>query len=343
MGCSSDLPFSDVIYKLVEIKEKGKDFIPTMKLSKGKTTLPSKKQIFRLFNASNDMDCDIIALDNEKFKGKGLLRKVMADGMRLYTEKNINEKREILKGKIDKLPLYLRDYCPERAYPVKVSNKLCTLTDTLTAQIKNRIAKRIVFFMDIDTQYDFLSEKGSLFVKDSLKVVGNIKKLTQLAKKNSVLVVSSQDTHTKHDSQFKEFPPHCVKGTEYQKKIRGTIAGPYKVLTPHKTYSPNELKKFTSDYAQIILQKNIINVFSNPNAQNLLEAIFPEKIYVYGVVTEYCIKDAVEGIIKSGFQVAVVKDAVKEISVKEKNRLFSLWEKKGVEFITTKELLAQFN
>jgi nicotinamidase/pyrazinamidase len=156
-----------------------------------------------------------------------------------------------------------------------------------------------------------------------------------------VLVVSSQDTHVKNDPEFKEFPAHCVRGTSRHKKIEETIIKPYKVLTANRVYSPQELKSFTGHYAQIVLQKNIINVFSNPNTYSLLETIFPEKIYVYGVVTEYCIKAAVEGIIKSGFAVAVVTDAIKEISLKAKNRLFSLWKKKGVEFITTKQLLEQ--
>ena len=327
----------------MEIKEKGKDFIPTMKLSEGKTTLPSKKQLFRVFDAGGGMECDVIALGGESFKGKKLLKRVMAGGIRLYAEKNINEKREILKERISRLPQYLHKIRPERFYPVEISDKLGSLVQTLTAQIKNRIAKRIVFFMDIDTQHDFLNAKGSLFVKDSSKVLENIKKLTRLAKKNSVLVVSSQDTHAKDDPEFKEFPAHCIRGTERHKKIKETIAGSYKVLTSKKVYSPKELKNFVLRYDQIILQKNIINIFSNPNTLNLLEVIFPEKIYIYGVVTEYCIKAAVDGIINSGFRVAVVTDAIKEISVKEKNKLFSFWKKKGVEFIKTKEILDNFS
>ncbi|MDP2923350.1 MAG: nicotinate phosphoribosyltransferase [Candidatus Omnitrophota bacterium] len=343
MGCSSDMPFSDVIYKLVEIKEKGKDFVPTMKLSEAKSTLPSKKQVFRVFGRDAKMKKDIIVLDKEALNGKKLLRKVMAEGIRLYKEKDIEEKRKIFIEKIEKLPLCFHMVNPAFAYPVEISKKLSGVVNTLTTQIKNRIAKRIVFFMDIDTQYDFLDKRGSLFVKNSSSVLENIKKLTILAKKNEILIVSSQDTHTKDDPEFKEFPAHCIKGTRYHKKIKETMLKPYKVLTSKKVYSSKELKNISSRYAQIILQKDIINFFSNPNIPNLLETIFPEKIYVYGVVTEYCIKEAVEGIIKSGFPVAVVEDAIREISQKEKDKLFSAWRKRGVEFITTRELLRLLN
>ena len=82
-----------------------------------------------------------------------------------------------------------------------------------------------------------------------------------------------------------------------------------------------------------------LNVFSNPNAANFLETVFPDKVVVYGVVTEYCIKEAVEGIARLGFSVVIVKDAIKEISREEKRKLFSLWESKGIEFTTASALL----
>jgi len=340
MGCSSDLPFTDVIYKLVEIKEKNKQFIPTMKLSEGKTTLPGKKQIFRIFDGKGIMQKDYIGLDKEKIKGKKLLKKMMDKGTRLYKEKNMNEKKKIFLERVKRLPEALKKIDKNYQYPIIVSKNLCSLVSEIKEQIKERTAKKVIFF-DIDTQYDFLTKNGALYVKDSEAIIKNLNKLTNFANKNNIIIVSSQDVHRKEDPEFKEFGPHCVKGTKGYKKLPSTLLRNYKVITYKKTYSPEELKQNCKKYSQIILEKNILNVFSNPNTLNLLEAIFPDEIYVYGVVTEYCIKEAVEGLIKNNLSVFLVEDAIKEISSKEKDRLFSSWKKKGVQFVKTKAVLGK--
>jgi nicotinate phosphoribosyltransferase len=342
MGCSSDLAYTDVIYKLVEIKEKGKDFIPTMKLSKGKSTLPSKKQVFRVFDKSGIMEKDVIVLDRESAKGKKVLKKLMQSGNIIYKEKSVNEKRKIFEEKIAKLPNSLKDIRSGYVYPVAISKGLAAFTERLRCQLVKRVSRKLMF-MDIDTQYDFLNKNGALYVKDSEQILDNLKKLKEFARKNSILVVSSHDTHIKDDPEFKYFPPHCVTGSGGHKKIKETIFSKFKVLTFKKIYSKEELKTAVANYQQIILEKNIINIFSNPNALNLLEVVFPDKVYVYGVVTEYCVKEAVDGLIKNGFSIGIVEDAIKEISLKEKEKLFSLWKKRGVEFITTENLLKSLN
>jgi nicotinate phosphoribosyltransferase len=341
MGCSSDLPYTDVIYKLVEIKERGKDFIPTMKLSEGKTTLPSKKQIFRIFNKNGFMEKDYIELERERICGKKILKKLMNGGRRTCKEKSLEEKREIFLEKIKKVPPYLKKLDSVCNYPVKIGKQLSLRLKGLKEKIEKRISPKIVF-VDIDTQYDFLDKKGALYVKNSESILKNLKLLTNFAKKHRILILSSQDTHRKEDPEFEQFSPHCIKGTWGHKKIKETLIDKYKIISFKKSYSSEELRKIVEKFNQIILEKSILNVFSNPNTLKLLEIIFPEEVYVYGVVTEYCIKEAVNGFLKWGFSVVVIEDAIKEISSKEKDKLFSIWKKKGVKFIKTRYLLDHF-
>ncbi|MFH1901311.1 MAG: nicotinate phosphoribosyltransferase [Candidatus Omnitrophota bacterium] len=338
MGCSSDLPYTDVIYKLVEVKGAGRSFIPTMKLSAGKTTLPSRKQVFRVFNEIGCMRKDIIALDGEAQGGKKLLRKLMNGGRRLYKEKDINEKRKVFKEKIKTLPFSSREVKDKVSFPVVISKKLSLLTKTLKKEVKRRISAKAIF-MDIDTQNDFLKVNGALYVEGSRGIVNNLKKLTNFALKKGILIISSQDTHERRDLELREFPPHCLKGTQGQEKIKETLLSKYMHLTFKKMHSLKRLETIASAFPQIILEKNTFNLFSNLNTANLLEVIFPEQVVVYGVVTEYCVKEAVEGLIKSGFRVVIVEDAICEISSKERDKLFFLWRKNGVKFMTTKTLL----
>ena len=338
MGCSSDLPFSDVVYKLVEIKEKGKEFIPTMKLSQGKTTYPGRKQIFRIFDKKGKMKQDYLGLEKERIEGKRLLIKVMQKGRRVLPEKSLEEKRKIFSKKIKTLPSPLKDISSSFVYPVKISPKLNQLIFSLNKEIKKRIKEKIIFF-DVDTQVDFLDKKGALYIPDSEKIINNIKLLTDLAKKKKILIISTQDTHRKDDPEFKEFAPHCIKGSKGHKKIKESLLDKYKVISFKKTYEFSKLQEFVEKYPQIILEKNILNVFSNPNTLPLLETIFPDKVYVYGVVTEFCVKEAVNNLLKENFEVIIIEDAVKEISEKEKEALFAHWRKKGVKFFTTEKII----
>jgi nicotinate phosphoribosyltransferase len=337
MGCSSDLPYTDVIYKLVEVKDAGAKFVPTMKVSKSKATMPSRKQVFRQFSINGIMQKDIIGIHDEKIQGRRLLKKMMHNGVNLYKEKNINEKRKIFLDKIKSLPEKLLGVKSSYEYPVETSNKLLVLASGLKEQIRKKVSEREIF-LDIDTQYDFIYKKGALYVKGAEKIVKNLKILTALAEKNNILIVSSQDTHTKDDPEFGVFGPHCISGTPCQNKIKETLIKKYKIIKHDRLYTTEQFKSLSRVFSQLVFEKNVLDVFSNQNFPLFFEAIFPDKVYIYGVVTEYCVKEAITGLIKYGFTVCVITDAIKGISQKEKDKLFVFWKKKGVEFLTVKEV-----
>ncbi len=341
MGCSSDLPYTDVIYKLVEIKENSRSFTPVMKLSSQKTTLPSKKQVFRIFSPCGLMKEDYICTFEEGFDGKKLLKKVMYKGKRLSREKSLKEKQKLLIDKIKLLPEGLKKIDASYVYPVLISEGLKKSARYVRKSIKARTARKIVFF-DIDTQFDFLSKKGALYVKSSEKIIPNIKKLISFANKNKIPVVSSQDTHVKCDAEFNDFPPHCVGGSRGHRKLAFTLFNRRKIISYRRVYSDEEIKRIIRHYPQIVITKNTLNVFSNPNTAAVFDLFFPEEVYVFGVATDYCVKEAVEGLLKRNFSVFIVEDAVKEISQKEKKRLFSFWKNRGVRFIKTNRLIREF-
>jgi len=244
--------------------------------------------------------------------------------------------------KIKHLPESAKSINTEFKYPVLISESLRKLTDSVKKQVVFRVAKKMVF-LDIDTQFDFIAKSGALYVKNSNSIIKNIEKLTKFARESNTPIISSQDTHHKNDIEFKEFPAHCIRGTKGHKKLKETILGKHKVVSFRDVCTEDEMDKIVSEYPQIILEKNVLNIFSNPNTLNILEAVSPEEVYVYGVAIEYCVKEAVEGLIKHGFSVIVVEDAVKEISHIEKEKLFSLWNKKGIKFIKTKGLINRAN
>ncbi len=76
MGVSADAPYFDMAYKLVLYADR-----PVLKLSSGKETLASEKQVFRFKTSKGKLRKDIIGLRNDDFDGaEPLLKKVMKKG-----------------------------------------------------------------------------------------------------------------------------------------------------------------------------------------------------------------------------------------------------------------------
>ncbi|MDD5069107.1 MAG: nicotinate phosphoribosyltransferase [Candidatus Omnitrophica bacterium] len=287
MGCSSDAPFTNVIYKLVEVKNRQGKFMPTMKLSQGKITLPGKKQVFRTIDKKGLMIKDVIALEGEKLKGRKLLKKLMSNGQKIYKKNSLNEKRNIFSAKFAEIPETFRKPDCLQTFPVDISRKLNALTETLKDEISMRFSPRVIF-IDIDTQYGFLKKGSNLYVPKTETLLDNIKALTRLAQEKKILVISSQDTHCSGDPEFKRFPVHCLKGSLEHKKIKESLLGKRVVVPTDKIFHFSWLSSLVEKNDQIIIEKHIFSIFSNPNMSSLLEIIFPDTIFLYGLVTEYC-------------------------------------------------------
>jgi nicotinamidase/pyrazinamidase len=191
-------------------------------------------------------------------------------------------------------------------------------------------------FFDVDTQYDFINKRGKLPVRGAYRIVPNLRKLTNFAAKEHIPIISSADAHLVTDSEFRLFPQHCVQKSAGQRKIRATLLKK-NVVIKNKRYTPNTLLRILRNYPQIIIEKQRLDVFTNPNAQSLLRKI--EVFCVYGVVTEYCVRAAVEGLLKLRKTVYIVTDAIRHIDRRKANRVLSGFKKRGVRLITTGRLL----
>jgi nicotinate phosphoribosyltransferase len=136
MSTSEDRPYVDIIYKLCERMGKTGKFAPTMKLSKGKITLPGRKQVFRVKNNVGDFVKDIIALGNEKVEGEPLLVKVMEKGEIIYQLPALEAIRERALENLSKLPDKYKKLEKTPQYPVEKSPTLKKMIKELTNKLK---------------------------------------------------------------------------------------------------------------------------------------------------------------------------------------------------------------
>jgi nicotinate phosphoribosyltransferase len=136
MSTSEDRPYIDVIYKLCEKMNKRGKFMPTMKLSKGKITLPGRKQVYRVKDSTDNFVKDIIALDNEKVGGEPLMVKVMEEGETVYDLPTLEAIRGKALENLSKLPRKYKRLKSAPRYPVELSPRLKKMINELTNELK---------------------------------------------------------------------------------------------------------------------------------------------------------------------------------------------------------------
>lgn len=163
-------------------------------------------------------------------------------------------------------------------------------------------------FFDVDTQLDFLYPAGALYVPGAESIVSQVAALNRYAGENGIPVISTIDAHPENDPEFLDWPPHCVAGTAGQHKPAATL------LEPRKTI-PGAREDFDVQGArQILLEKQSVDCFTNPNLPFLLERLGITNCVVYGVATEICVRNAALGLLKSGLGVELVTDAVRGLN-----------------------------
>lgn len=200
-------------------------------------------------------------------------------------------------------------------------------------------------FWNVDTQKDFVSPKGKLYVPGAEKLKPNWKKLTRLAKKKSIRVINSADHHYYNSAELdaspdfvKTFPEHCMSGTDGAAYIPETDPEDAVIFDWNREYliTPELLDR--ENNRNFIIRKDTFDVFSgNPWTEIILGLIKPETVVVYGVTTNVCVDFAVRGLSKKVKKVYVVKDAIKELP--NIPLPFKKWKKLNVEMILLDDLV----
>ena len=175
---------------------------------------------------------------------------------------------------------------------------------------------RTVFF-DVDTKIDFLYPAGALYVPGAETIVDKVAALNHYAAAHSIPVVSDMDAHTENDPEFRDWPPHCVAGTAGQQKPAATLLDKRAVI-PNTPCAVD-----VRGAQQILLEKQSLDCFTNPNLPALLDQLAAERYVVYGVVTEICVKHAALGLLKTGRRVELVTDAVRSLNDAERDRFLA--------------------
>ena len=196
-------------------------------------------------------------------------------------------------------------------------------------------------FLDVDTQIDFLFPAGALYVPGADEIVPNLAALTQYALASSHQIVSTADAHPENDPEFKDWKPHCVAGTIGQHKASATLSErPFPLVLSSNPGALESLIPQLPQAKQIIVEKHMLDCFSNPNLKLVLDALKPDRFVVYGVAIEHCVRHALSGIVDLGKPVYLVTDAIRGIDPDECSQVTSGFQAQGVTHCTTADVVA---
>jgi len=159
-------------------------------------------------------------------------------------------------------------------------------------------------WFDIDTQRDFMLPDGALAVPGAQAIIANLFRLVRRSGADAIPLVSSMDSHTPDDPEFADFPPHCVVGTLGHEKIPET-------LRPDAVRLDNldaaGVARAVGAGRQIIVGKSTFDVFTNPRLVEILDVDI-ERVAVFGVATDYCVRACVMGCRSRGLKTLLVTD-----------------------------------
>jgi nicotinamidase/pyrazinamidase len=199
---------------------------------------------------------------------------------------------------------------------------------------------------EVDAQADFMLPGGKLYVPGAEKIIPNISRLVDKARQGRVLLISSADSHAPDDSEFRRWPPHCVKGTAGAELIPEARAARQLVIPNQPDFV------FSADlgaYQQILLEKNTLDVFDNSNTDKLLTRLSSTRgsdserslhALVFGVVTEYCVLHAADGLLRRGHRVSIVVDAIQSLDITKGQETLDDLHSRGARLVTTEQALA---
>jgi nicotinamidase/pyrazinamidase len=200
--------------------------------------------------------------------------------------------------------------------------------------------KRVLW--DVDTQVDFVHADGKLAVPDAPSAVPAMARLVEAARAAGIPHVASGDDHELTDAEISEspdylatYPPHCLRGTRGAEKVAETRQEDPVPLA--LTVVPDRWLHGR----EFLLLKKSFDVFTNPNAEHLLEVLGPDEVVLFGVATDVCDDAAIRGLLARGRSVTFVQEASRGLDEARTAACLTAWRESGVRFASVDAVIAE--
>lgn len=200
-------------------------------------------------------------------------------------------------------------------------------------------------FWDVDTQFDFMMPGGRLHVPGAEQILKTVSGVRRLALDNGYSMMADIDWHSPDDPEisetpdFKEtFPPHCMAGQPGAERVGYLGEVPISYVEISAADMADLQRLVQKEPFHIVIKKNSLDVFENPNTDRLVDLIRPKEVIVFGVALDFCVSCVLRGLTKySGIEVVLLKDATKGLGTKPDEEICIEFAREGVQVTTLAE------
>lgn len=264
---------------------------------------------------------------------KILQDKVLDNGVSTEDTRTIDEKRQYYKDNLAALnPTQTRIINPHY-YKVDISDDLYDLKMDLINKLMRQIKaldesgseNGQVCHVVVDMLYDFIN--GSLACENAWNAVQKDIEYIKAHPEQKVLYVV--DHHPVNHSSFKDhggiWPSHCVMETH-----GGMIHEMYFNLEDEKLRPDDENRFFKGTNPS----KEEYSGYLSHNRQGIeLSTILTKNVVISGIATEYCVRETCYDLLKHGYKVSLLVDALGYINKQEHNKVIRELTRMGIKII----------
>ncbi len=206
-----------------------------------------------------------------------------------------------------------------------------------------------LIFWDVDTQFDFMKPEGTLYVPGAESIIEKVSEVRKFALQNGYSMIADIDWHNPDNKEISEspdfiktFPPHCMAGSPGGERLGylGDISIEY--IDIDKMPSDKLKKLVDKEQFHVVIKKESINAFDNPNTDRLVEHVKPRAVAVFGVALDFCVKSVLHGLAKhNGIKRILLRDVVKGLDPKTEDGIINNLHQTGLEITEFTEFRRQ--
>ena len=209
--------------------------------------------------------------------------------------------------------------------------------------------KEGTIFWDVDTQFDFMRPDGKLYVPGAETIIPKVSQVRRFALEGGYSMVADIDWHSRDNEEISEtpdfkvtFPPHCMAGEPGGERVGYLGNIPIEYIDIDETDADAIRPLVQKEQFHIVIRKNSLDVFDNPNTDKLVKLIEPKKVVVFGVALDFCVYYVVRGLSKyPDIRLCVLKDAVKGLEARPEGEIFDEFRGMGVGVIELNSIVTK--
>ena len=201
-------------------------------------------------------------------------------------------------------------------------------------------------FWDVDTQFDFMKPQGALYVPGAQEIIDKVSEVRRFALENGYSILSDVDWHRMDNPEISPqpdlkttFPPHCMAGTPGAERVGDLGDVPIDYVEISEVNMARLRRLVQKDQFHIVIRKQSLNVFDNPNTHKLVDLIRPEHVIAFGVALDCCVYYVLSELSKhKGVRLSLLTDATKGLHTRSDEEVYDELRQRGVEITTFEEI-----